>query len=121
LRVQYYLYRYHTPEMQLWMSRDPIDDVGFALSAMRDRLPAEHRSWANAFTSDQITPNIFAPSVAEFANGYGFVRGDPINRVDAWSLFPCLLDSVDQTNHIIQVVTLSLDRRHRRASVKGPL
>jgi RHS repeat-associated protein len=61
--MYYYLYRFYDPNLQRWMNRDPIGDLGFV--TLTERVPVR----------GAIDPNLFL-----------FVRNKPVTAIDALGL-----------------------------------
>jgi RHS repeat-associated protein len=80
--MYYYGYRFCDPNLQRWLSSDPVDELGFR-KGLRSRVTAE-----------------LAP------NAYLFVRNGAINQIDALGLAPCknLLDDVKTLKGLIDAV-----------------
>jgi RHS repeat-associated protein len=63
--MYYYLYRFYDPNLQRWISMDPLSERGAALTMRMNRAPAPGRSGPN---------------------GYAFSGNAPIWRLDPWGL-----------------------------------
>jgi RHS repeat-associated protein len=74
-RLVYYLYRYYDPNLQRWLNRDPIAEPGFA----------ELRGEGQRIHEDQV-------------NFFIFDDNNPVNKVDALGLSPCIQRCINQGN-----------------------
>ncbi len=63
----YYGYRYYSPELGRWLTRDPVDELGAKVARYEYDDTSDH---------SLIEPN-----------PYVFVLNDPLNRVDLFGLF----------------------------------
>jgi RHS repeat-associated protein len=83
----YYGYRYYSPEMGRWLSRDPLGEEGHELTKDASSLP-DSESFDAGEASDPVpTPDYqIAYSMAAAAPGglnrYGFCFNDPLNYFD---------------------------------------
>ena len=60
--LYYYGYRFYDPNLQRWLNRDPLDEIGFTLMRDGNVRPAE-------------------------SNSFLFVRNTPVNSLDPFGLF----------------------------------
>ena len=68
--LNYYGYRFYSPQLGRWLSRDPLGDHAFLTQAMRGKSRSHRRELLDA-SLDPL---------------YGFVSNDPLSRVDALGL-----------------------------------
>src|SRR5207249_9602456 len=64
--IYYYGYRFYDPNLQRWLNRDPLADVGFK------------------FVRALPVPRVFGES-----NLYTFVMNDGVNNIDSYGLLEC--------------------------------
>ena len=87
-----YEYRAYSPSLGRWLSRDPIEEVDFAL-VYSGKQPNREADSEDELTAPQILPRI------REANPYGFVRNSPPDNVDFLGLVKfdqCLDDQIAQ-------------------------
>ena len=71
--LYYYLYRWYSPELQRWITRDPLGELGFQV-LRKHRLIGRHQS-GRRFAEVSQGPNL-----------YRFVRNSPTGKRDAFGL-----------------------------------
>ncbi len=97
--LYYYGYRFYDPNLQRWPNRDRIGDSGSELLIGRNENVLFRNLWHKTPTGLvvgwHVLPSIVAldlfigrvmPSTMEVANLYGYVRNNPVDRIDSWGL-----------------------------------
>jgi RHS repeat-associated protein len=71
--LYYYGYRWYPPNLQRWLNRDPIDEIGFRVLQLSLLSPSER-------------PDLMS-NLSDGGNLYYFVNNKPGDSYDAWGLF----------------------------------
>jgi RHS repeat-associated protein len=76
--LYYYGYRFYSPNLHIWLSRDPIDESGFELSAKRPKIGKK------TLETERLMKlrNSLNPTDQDIINPYVFVCNDPCGSLD---------------------------------------
>jgi RHS repeat-associated protein len=110
----YYLYRFYDPNLQRWLNRDPITELGFLLQQTGRQLFQGSKSDAPPVGVEDDDPDINQLLVGPGGlNAYGFNGNNAIIFVDYLGLAPfCVCVQADDDHAWISVTDLATGERH---------